>query len=88
MTGEVVKTITTDANGYATTKDEAYPDGALPYGKYVVEETKALPGYMPLDPIEVEINENNVTIPLNLENDHAEIIKTEATDTETGLHQT
>ena len=88
VTGEVVKTITTDANGYATTKDEAYPDGALPYGKYVVEETKALPGYMPLDPIEVEINENNVTIPLNLENDHAEIIKTEATDTETGLHQT
>ena len=40
-TGELVTTITTDADGVATTEDETnYPHGRLPYGTYVIHEVE------------------------------------------------
>ena len=65
--GEVVATLTTDANGYAATA----PD-ALPYGSYIVTET-ALPensGYrLTAAPVTVFVAENGVLVHADFAND-------------------
>ena len=65
--GEVVATLTTDANGYAATA----PD-ALPYGSYIVTET-ALPensGYrLTAAPVTVFVAENGVLVHTDFTND-------------------
>lgn len=54
-TGEKV-VITTDENGVATTEDrDKYPIGRLIGGNWLVEETKSVEGYKPLDPFTVTI---------------------------------
>lgn len=71
VTGEVVKTITTDKNGYATTAEEDKPEGTIPYGKYFIHETAPLKGYHALEEdVEVSITENGQTTEgLVIEND-------------------
>src|SRR5699024_5832163 len=49
--GKVMDKVVTDKNGYAKTKD-------LPYGTYVVKETKAPQGFMPVKDFEVNIKEH------------------------------
>ena len=65
--GEVVATLTTNANGYAATA----PD-ALPYGSYIVTET-ALPensGYrLTATPVTVFVTENGVLVHADFAND-------------------
>ncbi len=48
-TGELVTTITTDADGVASTADEDYPYGRLPYGTYLVHEASCPPYVMPVE---------------------------------------
>ena len=55
-------TITTDKNGYASTKDEKYPQGRLLYGTYRVKESNTPQGYTPAAPFEITIKEKNQTL--------------------------
>ncbi len=50
--GKVYDKIVTDEKGYAITKD-------LPFGTYIVKETKTPKGYIPIGDFEVKIVENN-----------------------------
>lgn len=53
-TNELVTTIVTNEDGVATTVDpENYPNGRLPYGTYVVTETKHPADVMPIEPFEI-----------------------------------
>ena len=53
-TDELITTLVTDKDGYATTIDkENYPDGRLPYGTYTVTETKHPDGVMPIKPFDI-----------------------------------
>lgn len=52
-TGKPVKVITTDKDGKASTGK------TLPYDSYVMEETKTPEGYLPIDPIEFTISEED-----------------------------
>ena len=61
-------TITTDKNGYASTKDEKYPQGRLLYGTYRVKESNTPQGYTPAAPFEITIKEKNQTLYYILEN--------------------
>lgn len=61
-------TVTTDKNGYATTKNEKYPDGRLLYGTYQVKESKVPEGYAGVTPFEVTISENQQSLYYILEN--------------------
>ena len=61
-TGQEVLRIVTDREGKATTRSEDYPRGRLVYDTYVVTETKTPEGYNPIEPFEVEISEENVTV--------------------------
>ena len=63
--GEVALTITTDATGRAATSSTA-----LPYGKYLVVETKAPTGYLVNPtPIEVEITEQGQIVSIEYEDE-------------------
>lgn len=84
-TDEVVTTIITDENGYATTSLEDKPDGSLAYGDYIVREKTVPIGYLPMsEDIRVSISKNKEKIWLNIENTPAEI-GTSATFKENGL---
>lgn len=61
-TGEEVMRIVTDKEGKATTKREEYPRGSLLFDTYVITETKAPEGYNPIEPFEVTIREEGVTL--------------------------
>lgn len=69
----VVKTITTDEDGYATTASEENPEGSLIYGEYIVSETDAPAGYVPAEDIRVSVDEDKERIILEIENTPAEI---------------
>ncbi|MGL6201558.1 MAG: SpaA isopeptide-forming pilin-related protein [Lachnospiraceae bacterium] len=62
-TGKVVKTITTDKDGYASTADDEHPRGGLVYDTYIVEEVAATvpSGVKTIEPFEVTISEEGVT---------------------------
>ena len=70
--GKVVATLVTDEKGYATTAKKGSV-GSLSCGKYIVREKNAPIGYVPIDDIEVDLDENKETITLNIENVPAEI---------------
>ena len=62
-TGKVVRTITTDKNGYASTATKEHPRGGLVYDTYLVEEVAdTVPeGVKVIEPFEVTISEEGVT---------------------------
>ena len=61
-TGKEVLTIVTDREGKATTKSKEQPRGALVYDTYIVTETKTPEGYNPIEPFEVTVAEEQVTL--------------------------
>lgn len=62
VTGDVVMTITTDENGYATTASADRPEGSIPYGEYLIHEVAPLKGYHALEEdVKVSITENGQT---------------------------
>lgn len=61
-TGKVVKKIVTDKNGFATTVDKTHPRGGLLYDTYTVTETKCPAGLKPIEPFQVTIWEESVTL--------------------------
>lgn len=61
-TGKEIMTIVTDGKGKASTASKDYPRGSLVYDTYIVSETKTPEGYNPVEPFEVVISEEKVTI--------------------------
>ncbi len=59
---KTVMTLVTDKHGFATTASEEYPRGRLPFGTYVVKETKTPEGYRPVKPFEITIKEEKVVL--------------------------
>ncbi len=77
-TGEIVETLTTDSNGKALSK-------LLPYGTYVVTESKTPEGYISCEPFEVYISEDGKTYSYDIENQvYKSQIKIEKVDANTG----
>lgn len=75
--GQVVDTIVTDQNGHAKTK-------ALPYGHYIVSETRTPEGVLPIDPFEVFVNEEGKVYSYQLLDDNlTAILKIVKVDSET-----
>ena len=66
-TGQVYK-ITTDENGYASTKQLHEGRGGLPYDTYTVKEENAPPGLKPAAEFEITISEEGKTLYYILEN--------------------
>lgn len=60
--------ITTDKNGFASTKDAAYPNGRLLYGTYEVKEDNVPFGYTGIAPFEVTVQENGQVLYYIIEN--------------------
>lgn len=68
-TGETVRTITTDKNGYADTKDRSEPRGGLIYDTYIVSEVPSGRGDIKVaEPFEVTVKEEGVTLHYIIEN--------------------
>ena len=61
-TGKEVLKITTDKYGFATTKSKDYPRGGLVFDTYIVTETKCPEGLKPIEPFEVTIKDEGVTL--------------------------
>lgn len=61
VTNEVVTTLITDKNGYASSADPQFPDGTIPYGVYLIHEKETPKGYHPMEDVEVQITENGST---------------------------
>ena len=61
-TGKVVKKIVTDKKGVATTASPDQPRGSLVFDTYIVTETKYPAGVKPIEPFEVTISEEGVTL--------------------------
>ena len=77
-TGEVVETLTIDENGSATSS-------SLPYGTYLVHQTKGWEGYKDVEDFEVFISENGKTYSYILNDDvFTAYVKVTKTDAETG----
>ena len=61
-TGKEVLKITTDENGFATTASKEHPRGGLVFDTYIVTETKCPEGLKPIEPFEVTIKDEGVTL--------------------------
>lgn len=61
-TGEVVRKIVTDKRGFATTASAEQPRGSLLFDTYVVTETAYPEEVKPIEPFEVTISEEGVTL--------------------------
>ena len=66
-TGEKV-IIKTDESGIATTKKKGSTRGTLAYGTYTIEETKYPKGYIPIEPFDIVIEQENIILTYTLEN--------------------
>lgn len=88
-TGEKV-VITTDDTGVATTEDRAkYPIGRLIGGDWLVEETKSVEGYKPLDPFIVTIYGQGLVFTYIAEDKEIfAALRVEKVDADTGLRIT
>lgn len=67
-TNEIIVTLETDSNGYATTANDESAVGTLIYGEYIVRETEPLSGYCCREDIPVTIDADNELVTLNIEN--------------------
>ncbi|EUJ42935.1 SpaA isopeptide-forming pilin-related protein [Listeria riparia] len=77
-TGKEVAKIMTDANGHAITPD-------LPFGHYIVKESKTPAGFIKIGDFDVEIKENNKTLTYNVvDGDLKGLVKIIKKDKETG----
>lgn len=77
-TGKIIQTITTDSDGFAMSD-------YLPYGTYIVHQSKGKDGYELMDDFEVKINAEGRTYSYILENVHYTAnLKVVKTDAETG----
>ena len=77
-TGKIIQTITTDSDGFAMSD-------YLPYGTYIVHQSKGKEGYELMDDFEVKINAEGRTYSYILENVHYTAnLKVVKTDAETG----
>lgn len=61
-TGDVVKVITTDEQGRASTFSLEEPRGSLIFDTYIVTETKYPDNVKPVEPFEVTVSEEGVTL--------------------------
>ena len=61
-TGKEVLKIVTDKYGFATTKSKDHPRGGLVHDTYIVTETKCPEGLKPIEPFEVTIKDEGVTL--------------------------
>ena len=61
-TGEVVRKIVTDKKGFATTALAEQPRGSLLFDTYIVTETEYPEEVKPIEPFEVTISEEGVTL--------------------------
>lgn len=61
-TGKVVKKIVTDKDGFATTASSDQPRGSLVFDTYIVTETEYPADVKPIEPFEVTISEEGVTL--------------------------
>ena len=61
-TGKVVKKIVTDKDGFATTASSDQPRGNLVFDTYIVTETEYPADVKPIEPFEVTISEEGVTL--------------------------
>ena len=77
LNGEVVAELITDDLGYATTAKEECPGGSLLLGDYIIRETEPLPGYAPIDDIEVNINEVTRVESIKIDNELLPVLKEE-----------
>ena len=76
--GELIDTLVTDSEGKASSI-------MLPYGTYVVTETGTPQGYIPCEPFEVTISENEKVYSFEIENEvYKSQVKIIKVDTETG----
>ncbi len=85
-TGEKILSITTGADGTATTRSEDYPFGRLPYGRYVVKEEKYPVDVVPVSDFIVEGTEDGKEYKGIYKNDVPveEYLELRKTDAETG----
>lgn len=60
--GKEVLKITTDKYGFATTASKENPRGGLVYDTYIITETKCPEGLKPIEPFEVTIKDEGVTL--------------------------
>ena len=60
--GKKVLKITTDKYGFATTASKENPRGGLVYDTYIITETKCPEGLKPIEPFEVTIKDEGVTL--------------------------
>lgn len=81
LNGEVVAELITDDLGYATTAKEECPGGSLLLGDYIIRETEPLPGYVPIDDIEVNINEVTRVESIKIDNELLPVLKEEISAT-------
>lgn len=77
LNDEVVAELITDDLGYATTAKEECPGGSLLLGDYIIRETEPLPGYAPIDDIEVNINEVTRVESIKIDNELLPVLKEE-----------
>ncbi len=68
LNGEVVAELVTDDLGYATTASEEHVGGSLMLGEYIIRETGPLPGYAPLEDIEVTLDDFNRIMSVKIDN--------------------
>lgn len=68
LNGEVVSELITDDLGYANTACEEKVGGSLLLGEYIIRETEPLPGYAPIEDIEVTLDDFNRIMSVKIDN--------------------
>jgi len=81
LNGEVVAELVTDDLGYATTACEEKVGGSLLLGEYIIRETEPLPGYAPIEDIEVTLDDFNRIMSVKIDNMPLPVPEDQASDT-------
>lgn len=68
LNGEVVAQLITDSLGYATTAKEERPGGSLLLGDYIIREAEPLPGYGPIEDMEVTLDDFSSIVTIKIDN--------------------
>jgi|GEM_PF-2566608 len=81
LNGEVVAELVTDDLGYATTACEEKVGGSLLLGEYIIKETEPLPGYAPIEDMEVMLDDFNRIMSVKIDNMPLPVPEEEIADT-------